>query len=395
MYYPSAPPQSAPAKLSQKVHLPGGGVKWAKYSHRHKSIELEEYDQDKHKKGLADKKNKKVRKNHHGFVVHNGQVYHIDKGRAQHVRKLHAHEHERGKKHHHEYREHVEFHKEKKNVHNPVLDMLSSVIKSVKNKGRHRKDDPVPPFPDLSEYKLPTWFAKLGELRAEFNQGKGVFRGKGSDLTWPVALEASSIIPTEGTDLEKYRQFSREAGKMASALRSLIWSAERHRAISRPSREVALHVLNRHGLHQAGADVPEIDEAVSQLIQKGVPLKLTNREEQILVLARYINMKNWPLETTNEKGGKVPMSKTALYDRLKEQHVVEEKTLGELLNHPKTMDAIMSSARGLRRAVKNRERRAAKRAADPRPGASSASLPTESKASVSSAPSLVSMLYHR
>jgi hypothetical protein len=404
LYYPSGPPPepAAPrqARLSQKVHVPGGGVKWATYNHRHKSIELEDYNEKRHKKGLANPKNKKVRKNHHGFVVHNGQVYHIDKGNVEHVRELHSHEGKKGKKHHDKYHRHVEFHKEKKNVHHPLLDTLSKVIKEVKAKGRHKKDEPVPAFPDLTGYDFPKWFDQLDALHADFkNPGeKSIFRGKGKDLKWPDALSVNGInITTANSDLDKYREFSKQAGKIASALRTVIWLSERHRALSKPERDVIRNVLTRHGLHAAGAEIPEIDEAVHQLTRKNEPMKLTNRQEQVMILSHWIYGKKLPLEVKNDKGNMVPESTSGLYEMLKARNVVDEKTLAELFKHTKTLQDIMKATRDIRKRDKNREHLAAKKAAVPFPGQSAASLPNDAKASVApaAAPSLVSMLYHR
>jgi hypothetical protein len=137
--------------------------------------------------------------------------------------------------------------------------------------------------------------------------------------------------------------------------------------------------------------IPEIEDAVSQLSRK-TPLHLANRQEQILILSHYVDGQNIQLEVSNEKGNKVPMSSSGLYEMLKTRQVVDDKTLGELFKHPKILQDVMSSARVLRRAVKNRERRAAKKA-----GLPAAHEKTESTylAPTPPAPSLVSMLYHR
>ena len=158
------------------------------------------------------------------------------------------------------------------------------------------------------------------------------------------------------------------------------------------------NVLNRHGLYQKGQEVPVIEEAVYQLTKAGQPpMKLTSREEQVLILSHYVYAKKIPLEVSNAGGHNVPQTRTGLYENLKASNVVDEKTLEELLNHSKTLEDIMTAARAIRRGDKNRERRAAKKAAEPHAGQSAGSLPNEAKAAVAPAatPSLVSMLYHR
>jgi hypothetical protein len=244
-------------------------------------------------------------------------------------------------------------------------------------------------------YNFVAWFDQLKALHADFNNPgeKSIFRGKGKDLKWPDALKVEGIsIDTSKPDLDKYREFSKNAGKIASALRSVIWLSERHRALSKPERDVIRNVLTRHGLHAAGAEIPEIEEAVSQLTRKNEPLKLTNRQEQVMILSHWIYGKNLPLEVRNEKGNMVPESTSGLYEMLKARNVVDEKTLAELFKHTKTLQDIMKATRDIRKRDKNRERRAAKNAER-----SAAKVKTDSTyvAPTPAAPSLVSMLYHR